>query len=329
MALVVLFVAVSAWPLACWRDGALRRQRLPWVIFGGYALLLALAAARGAGANGPGAPLLPRYTSVSLYLCVTTLPLAALALQALRDRVAAARPGLHDALEWAPAFGAGVLLVAAGLGWLVGAQGMAEWKSARLQARTSLLFLDRFEPQSTERLGVSQQELRRAVGLLDAHGFGNEFETHADGIEPYSVGRPLPVEAGRVESAWFDEGRVVLDGFAWLPGPQRRADGVLFTARLAEGPRRVVSVAELSGMLLPPIPEHDHIYNDARIPGVDERTAWAAEIPAETLPRAPQVAVEAFAVDSEAMLVHRLAGSVVVRPGADGWRAELRSDGAP
>ena len=91
----------------------------------------------------------------------------------------------------------------------------------------------------------------------------------------------------------------------------------------------MIAVAELTGLLLPPIPEHDHIYNDARIPGIDERTAWNAEIPADALPRAPQVALEAFAVDSEAMRLHRLAGSVVVRLAQDGWRAELRSDGAP
>ena len=328
MALAVLFVAVAAWPLARWRDGTVCRQRLPWLVFGGYALLLALAAAWVAGANGPGAPLLPRYTSVSLYLCLATLPLAVLALEALRARVASSRPWLHGALEWAPAFAAGVLLVAVGLGWLVGVQGMAEWKSARLQARTSLVFLDRFEPRHPERLGVSPQALRRAVAILDAHGHLDASRARGDGIEPYSTGEALPVEAGRVESAWFDEGRVVLGGFAWLPGPGRRADGVLFTARLTEGPRRVIAVAELTGLLLPPIPEHDHIYNDARIPGIDERTAWNAEIPADALPRARQVALEAFAVDSEAMRLHRLAGSVVVRLAQDGWRAELRSDGA-
>jgi hypothetical protein len=329
MVLALLFVAVASWPAARWRDGTFRRQRLPWLIFGGYALVLALAAAWGAGGNGARPALLPRYSSVSLYLCLAALPLAALALEALRERVAASRPWLHGALEWAPAFCAGVLLVVVGLGWLVGVHGMAEWKSARLQARTSLVFLDRFEPRHPERLGVPPQELRRAVGILDAHGYLAASKARGDGIEPYSTGEALPVEAGRVESAWFDDGRVVLDGFAWLPEPGRRADGVLFTARLAQGPRRVLALAELTGLLLPPIPEHDHIYNDARIPGVDERTAWGAEIPAEVLPGAPRMVVEAFAVDSEAMRLHRLSGSVVVRAGDGGRRAELRRDGAP
>ncbi len=326
-ALTALFVALAAWPPSHWGDGARRPLRLPWVIFGGYALLLALACASGGGDSDVS--LLPRYTSVSLYLCLATLPLAVLAFEALRERVTAARPLLHGALQWAPAFAAGVLLVAAGLGWLVGAQGMAEWKSARLQARTSLVFLDRFEPRHAERLGLSPSELRRVVGILDAHGYRGASVTHGDGIEPYSTGEPLPAEAGRVESAWFDEGRVVLGGYAWLPGQGRRADGVVFTARLAEGARRVVFVAELAGLLLPPIPEHDHIYNDARIPGVDERTAWGAEIPAEALPAAPRVVVEAFAVDSEAIRLHRLSGAVVVHAGVDGRRAELRSDGTP
>jgi hypothetical protein len=329
LGLAVLFVALAAWPAARRRDSTFRRQRRPWLIFGGYALVLALAAVWVVGTNDPGAPLLPRYTSVSLYLCVATLPLAILALEQQRARIAASRPRLHAALEWAPAFGAGALLVAVGLGWLVGVQGMAEWKSARLQARTSLVFLDRFEPRHAERLGVSPRALRRAVATLDDHGYLAAFRARGEGIEPYSLGEALPALAGRVESAWFDEGSVVLSGFAWLPGPGRRADGVLFTTRIAEEPRRVLAVAELRGLLLPPIPEHDHIYNDARIPGIDERTAWQAEIPAEALPRAPGVALEAFAVDSEAMRLHRLAGSIAVRLAEDGWRAELRSDGAP
>jgi hypothetical protein len=327
--LVVLFVAVAVWPPACRRDDGFRQRRLPWLVLGGYALLLALAAAPGRGAGGPGAPLLPRYTSVSLYLCLASLPLALLALEELRGRTAAARPRLHAALEWAPAFGAGVLLVGVGLGWLVGLQGMAEWKSARLQARTSLVFLDRFEPRHPERLGASPQELRRAVGILDAHGYLVAYRARGPGTEPYAVGEPLPVDAGLVDSAWLDGGRVVLDGFAWLPRPGRRADGVLFTAREGDGSRRVIALAELTGLLLPPIPEHDHIYNDARIPGIDELAAWNAEIPAASLPRAPHGVVEAFAVDSEAMRLHRLSGSVVLRSTQDGLRAELRRDGAP
>ena len=329
MTLAVLFVAVAVWPATRWREAAFRARRLPWAIFGSYALLLALVAALGRGAGGPAEPLLPRYTSVSLYLCLATLPLAVLALEELRGRVAAARPRLHAALEWAPAFGAGVLLVTAGLGWLVGVQGMAEWKSARLQARTSLVFLERFAPRHPERLGASPQELRRAVGIFDAHGYLDAYRARGDGIEPYANGEPLPDDAGRVDSAWFDGGRVVLDGFAWLPGPGRRADGVLFTARDGDGSRRVIALAELMGLLLPPIPEHDHIYNDARIPGIDELAAWDAEIPAAALPRAAHVLVEAFAVDSDAMRVHRLASSVVVRSTQAGLRAELRSDGAP
>jgi hypothetical protein len=328
-ALVVLFAAVAAWPPERWRDAASRQRRLPWLVLGGYAVLLALAAALGRGAGAPGAPLLPRYTSVSLYLGVATLPLAVLALEDLRGRVAPARPQLGAALEWAPAFGAGVLLVAIGLGWLVGAQGMAEWKSARLQARTSLVFLERFEPRHPERLGASLPELHRAVGAFRAHGYLDAYRARGDGIGPYVAGEPLPAAAGRIDSAWFDGGRVVLDGFAWLPRPARRADGVLFTARHGAEARRVVGLAELRGLLLPPIPEHDHIYNDARIPGIDELAAWNVEIPADALPRAAQALVEAFAVDSEAMRLHRLAGSVELHSAPGGMRAELRMDAAP
>lgn len=324
-----LFALCAAWPLAAWRDAAAREKRLPWVLLGGYALLLAVASPSLLGATRPEDALLPRHSGVSLSLCVATIPLGILALDELRRRLAASRPRLTDALDWAPAFVAGILLVAAGLGWLVGGEGMAEWKSARLQARTALVFLDRFEPRHVVRFGASLPEVRRAADILERHGALEPHRASGDGIGPYTVGAALAVDSGRVERVTTTDTRLALKGFAWLPGPDRRADGVLVTARVGDGPRRAVALAELEGLVLPPIPEHDYVYNDARIPGIDERATWAVGVAGTSLPAAPLVVLEAFAVDSEVLGLHRIGDPIPVRVTPDGMRATTPGGDAP
>lgn len=318
-ALALLFALCAAWPAAAWRSAATRERRLPWVLLGGYALLLAVASPTLLGTTGPDDALLPRHSGASLALCVATIPLAILALDELRDRLAARRPRCADVLEWAPAFGAGILLVAAGLGWLVGTAGMAEWKSARLQARTALVFLDRFEPQHSERFGAPLAEVRRAADTLERFGALRPRGASGDGLGPYRVGTPLAAEWGRIKRATPTSSHLALAGYAWLPGPNRRSDGVLITARVGDGPRRAVALAELQALVLPPIGEHDYIYNDARIPGIDERATWAASLPAASLPAGPHVVLEVFAVDSEAFVLHRIGEPIPVHatPGGE------------
>lgn len=325
---MALFVAGAAYGGRRWCGAAFRDRRLPWLLLGSYALGLSVLAALGPDAGERGQPLLPRYTSISLFLWLASLPLTVLAVLDLRTRIPASRRGLHALLEWGPAFAAGALLVGVGLGWLVGIQGMGEWRSARLQARTSLVFLGRFAPGDLRRVdgrpGASLAELRRAVGTLQDGGYLDLARADGEGLEPFALGPPLPAEAGNVERVRTRERRLDLTGFAWLPHANRRADGVLLTARDASGSRRVIALAELRPMPLPPIPEHDHIYNHARTPGVDETAAWQALVPGDRLPRAPSVQLEAFAVDSDAMRLHPLAARVVVNSTADGFSAELR-----
>jgi hypothetical protein len=139
----------------------------------------------------------------------------------------------------------------------------------------------------------------------------------------------LAAEWGDIESARATADGLDLAGFAWLAESGRRADGVLVTARIADGPRQLIAVAELQPMLLPPIPEHDHVYNHARIPGVEERASWRVYVPVQGVPQVPRVRVEAFAADSEALQLHRLTHEVVLRRTAGGLRTERTRSAAP
>ncbi len=323
------FVAGAAYCGALGRDSNLRRRAVPWLIVGGFSFAAcALTLWVVAGAEDT---LLSRHATLSLYVCLAALPLLALGVAHLRGRTLESRPALCAVFEWAPAFGLGILVVAIGLGWLVGLRGMQEWKSARLQARTSLVFLERFAPVHRVRLGgtATLDALRRAARVLDRHGQLRPALAGDEGFGPFALDGSLAAQWGDIESAWTSGAGLDLGGFAWFADSGRCADGVLVTARIGEEPRRVIAVAELQALLFPPIPDHDHIYNHARIPRVDERAAWRVRVPLQTLPQAPEVRIEAFAADSEALQLHRLTHEVVLRRTPAGPSAELAGSEAP
>jgi hypothetical protein len=317
---VAVVALLAAGAVACLRDAEQLVRAAPWLVLG----VVAGAACVAVGFfGGEGGVLLSRFATPPLYLCLAALPLAALGAAALRRSA----PALRPALAWAPAFGCGVLGVAIGLGWLAGFHAMQEWRSARLQARTSLVFLERFAPLQQVRLAADLplHDLRRAARVLDRNGQLRPGLAEGDGLGPFEPAGELPEAWGDVESAWVSGPGLELAGFAWLPGAGRRADGVLVTARDGSGPRRLVAVAELDPMPLPPIPEHDHIYNHARIPGSEEQAPWRVQVPADALPEGDVLRVEAFAADSAALRLQRLAHQVELRRTPTGLSARLWS----
>jgi hypothetical protein len=324
-----LFAAAAALWLWRWREERLFARGLPWILLGGYAAGLCALAAEGRSAIVVWSyALLPHYVSIALYLLLAALVLWVLMFDDLRRRISPSRAALYAFLERAPAFGAGLLVVAIGLGWLVGIQGMGEWESARLQARTSLLFLNRFEPRYHRRYDGSAEVGRRMATLLDHYGYLDPPLARDAKLDRFAVGAPLPAEAGRIQQVTSTPSRVGVRGFAWLPEAGRRADGVLLTARDASGERVAIALGELRGLPVFIISEADHIYNEVQIPGPSERSAWMGRFREVDLPEGGSLDVEAFAVDSKRMRLHRLGGYLRVRHSPDGLRAELRSDEA-
>ena len=107
-----------------------------------------------------------------------------------------------------------------------------------------------------------------------------------------------------------------MNGHAWLPDAGRRADGVL----LAEGDR-VLALAQGKGAPRLPIPEADHIFTAARIPGVAEWSPWRVELVADSLPGlAPgrSVTLDLYAVDAERMRVYPLPTRIRIGLAPDG-----------
>jgi hypothetical protein len=81
---------------------------------------------------------------------------------------------------------------------------------------------------------------------------------------------------------------------------------------------RVVGLATVNGFPRVWVEEADHIFNEVRLPGREERSTWRGKVALEALPDEAELRLDLYAVDSERMRVHPLPERVVVRraPGA-------------
>jgi len=294
-AVTLLFAVAAFFWLRRFRDAEAWNRRLPWVLLGGYGLGLCLLAAVGRSAMTiENYALLPHYVSIAIYPLLAALPLGVLALRET---------------EWrSPApFAAGLLGVAIGVGWLVGMDGMAEWKSARLQARTALHFQAFFPPLDVGRLDGSLDVVRRFAPLLDREGQLHPPLAKQPTLDAFRVeSEPLDAEYAALTHARTRGPDVRLTGYAWLPVAGRRADGVVLAVE-EDGAWRVVALGELAGQPVSHADPRDHVFDELRLPGPADfayfRTRW---LPGSALPEAPRFVVVPFAIDAERMRAHPL-----------------------
>jgi hypothetical protein len=295
------------------RDQEAWHRGLPWVLLGGYGLGLCLLTAVGrASRTGEGYALLPHYISIAIYPALATLPLGVLALRETAWRSVAP-------------FAAGFLGVAIGVGWLVGIEGMDEWKSARLQARTALHFHAFFAPRNLERIDGSRDVLQRFAPVFD-----REKQLHPPLARRPTLGafaiehEPLDAEYAALTNAGTIGTEVRVVGYAWLPGARRRADGVAFAVE--DGAEwRVIALGELRGELASHEDPRDQVFDDLRLPSPAERARFEARwIPGSgTSERLPAVVIP-FAIDAERMRAHPLRQRLRMERASGGAHVQLR-----
>jgi hypothetical protein len=305
------------------RDATLWDRWLPWLAMGGYAVVASAAPAIGRSALLKWSyGLVPHYLTVSVYLLLADVVLLALLVEDLRARVHG--PQAARMLSRAAAFAAGALLAFQALQWGIGVAGMREWQSARLQARTAMIFINHFEPEHIRRVGGDLEDPLKLVNRLDEAGFmvppllPDTRLCHFE-MDPRPVG-----EADAFVKAVRVAGRsLVVEGWARLPGARRRADGILFTVPAAGG-RRVIEAGELDGMPYVAVPSGDRRLNGVRIAGVEEFAGFRSKIPLEHLDPAAHGEIQVWVVDSEHMRVRPLAQHIALDEASGRLQAAVR-----
>ena len=136
----------------------------------------------------------------------------------------------------------------------------------------------------------------------------------------------------RREDARTDWHRGGLPNEEWealLAEARRRADGVLLTVRDEAGRLVVAEHVELRGVPYAAIPESDHRFSGAHIPGVETFAGFRGKLPFARLPDRDSLRIQAWAVDSQRMVVRPFAQHVLLSAGPGGRRAKLRNGPGP
>jgi hypothetical protein len=287
-------LAVGVGTLLGARDRALWNRSVPWLILAGATLVACALAALGRAVPTNGLyALAPRYVSVSQYALVALVALGALL---------AARGPRSRAVVLAVAV---VLAAPVAAGWKVGIQGMRAWQTARLEARTSLLFIRDFAPRYILRLDSDYDAVRANADRMDRHGYLDPPLARDARPDAFEIAEPGGNAAdGGIDRARAAGQRLVVHGHAAL-APGRNAHGVLLAVQGGQG-LRVVAVGEGRSRPAGAVYLHDHLHSEVELDPDAPTGNWKAKLELARLPAAPSVHIEAYAVDAERMRLHRL-----------------------
>ena len=241
--LVLLVIALLAMFVGARRPGAWAAL-LPWAACAAFAVVAAAMMASGRGADLPlERSILTRYASLTGYLPIGLVGMAACGLYFVRDR-------------WGKGMAMGLLGLLVGLqsqAFIYGAHKMSAWETARLAERFQLLYLKHKPPRfpvlidggmAGARDGVETFSMRQAKflnekgwlrpAMFDEFGFG-AFEKLTQ--------RALAKSSDLTLAYLRGDGLLHLAGFATLPDG-RIADGVLVAWRVTGGDEPVPRIVK-------------------------------------------------------------------------------------
>jgi hypothetical protein len=305
-------LALGVGTLLAARDRELWNRSVPWLVLAGATLVACALAALGRAVPTNGLyALAPRYISVSEYALVALVALGALlATRGPRSRAVV----LVTAI---------VLAAPVAAGWKAGIRGMRAWQTARLEARTSLIFIRDFAPRYIVRLDSDYDAVRNNADRMDRYGYLDPPLARDAQLDAFEIAEPggQPADGG-IDRARAAGERLVVHGRAALAAG-RTAHGVLLVVRGGRGPR-VVAVGEGRSRPAGAVYLHDHLHSEVELDPDAPTGHWKAKVELARLPASPTILIEAYAVDAERMRLHRLPQDIRVSRGP-----ELRVERVP
>jgi hypothetical protein len=231
----VLFLVACTLLLWNWRRTELRDHLLPWAAMGGFAVVACLAMAIGRAWLGMKAGMIPRYGSISLLLTVAVIAMLAILLHRWRYQRGLSEPKSRGRSNLCAGLAVATAILQVPL-WIYGVRQMENFKLARLQGRTSLLYINHFPADNLAHIDAVEGFARMQANYLNSHGLLDPplFEQPDFGL--YKLKGPLSNSRAGFLSAQLDpDGHIEIQGFATLPGQGRIADGVLLALFTGEG----------------------------------------------------------------------------------------------
>ena len=286
---------------------------LPWVAMGVFSICAAVLMASGRCMLNVDRALLPRYISLTMFLGIAIIAMAAFMFQRWRSK--AENPLVSTKRLQIPLILAALFVGIQFTQWVYGFHKMEAWRFARLQERTSLLYVNHFSPDKVGRIDTSLAFPLEQANFLNSKGYLKPALFDKPDFGTFSfVNTKLTKGRGAINRAAVgDDRKLYVDGFAILPDENRMADGVLWVWRPKgdiKAEWKVLGVSEMHGMHVPRTPFIDSQFSGNMNYGDKEKYArWKGMLNLNTDASGSSFPTEkielmCFAMDTDRMELH-------------------------
>lgn len=310
---LVLFGAGIAFMLWRRRDRVDWDKLLPWGAMGMFSICAAFLMASGRCNLSLNRALLPRYVSLTMFLAIAIIGIGAYIFQRWRLRS-------KDEISGMKRTQVALVFCVAIVGmqfsqWIYGFHKMEAWRYARLQERTSLLYIKHFQPERGGRIDSKLEFPTKHVKFLNEKGLMNPplFEKPDFGSFTFRKEKLTKGRANIVRADIGSDGKFYMDGYAILPDEERIADGVILAWRpkgIQNGGWQLMSVAEMCGLHVPQASFLDtHFGSNPSFNDPKSYARWRKVLDPSVSPDgtkliAQHIEIMPFAMDTDRMELH-------------------------
>lgn len=250
LGLVIAWMAIGIYLIRFRKDYTLWHRSIGWLAIASYTLISALVTTFGRVGFGVGQAMAPRYTTFSLYLAISLIPMLAIIID---DFIARGYlPKKQQLVRGTSLFLVIILLYFHANSASIAVKMMGDWKIERLQGKACLMFINVLtEKDCIEKKVYSNIEVvNNLANKVDSIGLLNPSLLTSNKIKGIQ-GRVLP---NSEPYGWFDaltkvsENEYLASGWAVLPFRKVNADAVILTY---ENPKKKEKAFALSDTIVP------------------------------------------------------------------------------
>lgn len=309
--IIFLFAGVVAYILWHWRDNLLLQNAAGWLVIAAYTIISGLITAAGRVGFGIEQSLSPRYTTFSLYLIVSLIPLLAIISHHWQNQV----KYRQIITKIAAVFLVTLLLWLQFHSFAYATHQMQWMRQSRLQGKACLMLANiQFHHQCL------QQNVYLILNPDNNYVVNRRFYNRINKLDKLGFLQPRLISSRNIKeiaaptspsnSGWLDEmgpedaGNYTVRGWAFLPARQEPADAIILTYEIA-GQEPTIFEFNNGWFHRPDVAAQIGYHKDDRFLG------WSAQFTASQLPPG-EVKITAWALDATTGKAFQLEGQKII-----------------
>jgi hypothetical protein len=307
MSAIIGAILASLFLVACWRvltvpaDVALKDRAIVWLMLGAYSFITAIIVAGARMGFGVEQAVISRYTTFTVYLPIALCYLSCLAGSGASSGSRSARIGIGG--RRLLVFAASALVLLHVVSSVVAIRNMKLLRTARLQAKACMLFVDVVPDECLSRGFPSLAIVRERANAVNDLGFLRPPLIRTRRIR--DLADTHSGSAGRVEKlARMGDSAIIVSGWARLPSRDEPADAVLLAYGTDASDATVFALANMKiGAARSVLSRPGSRVSEGR---------WGKTFPLSRIPATPGTSVSAWAFDATTGKAYQLGGAHVI-----------------